>query len=535
MGTATDDGYPVGGSLSISWTKISGDGNVTFSNPNSLKTSAQFSVSGVYVLRLTATDGQLSTSDDITITVHPENLAPIVNAGANQTIELPNSAALSGTATDDGLPAGSSMIFAWSKISGEGDVVFSSQNSLTTTASFSQSGTYLLRLNVSDGQLYTSDELTVTVNPENHAPIVGAGADQTVILPNSTVLNGTATDDGLPSGSALVTTWSKVSGSGTVTFSNANSAVTTASFDQAGTYILRLSATDGALSATDELTVIVAQANQPPVVSAGNDQTVILPNTAVLNGIVTDDGLPEVSSVSTTWSKLSGPGVVTFADPLSPNTTAAFSLEGTYELKLEATDGEFTASDIIIVSVQPNVNGPTANYSIPSIGGPMEMSVVSFSSASSTLSSPSAQRFRFQQTNQSSSYMVKDFVLQVSMTTSDDSAFSTVLTGTLQANDQLQEFTLPGDAVFARFVKLVAVNLHGSGSQITLGTFQVVGAGTADNIVSLPGTVNVATNASPSIGKQRTDYLSVRSGREQAESQFECFSDSESELDLRCQ
>ena len=68
-------------------------------------------------------------------------------------------------------------------------------------------------------------------------------------------LSGIVTDDGLPLGGTLNSTWSKVSGPGTVTFGNANQATTTASFSLAGVYVLRLTASDGDLSSSDEITV----------------------------------------------------------------------------------------------------------------------------------------------------------------------------------------------------------------------------------------------------------------------------------------
>src|SRR5207244_1425491 len=70
-------------------------------------------------------------------------------------------------------------------------------------------------------------------------------------------LNGTASDDGLPAGSTLTTTWSKVSGPGTVTFGNANALSTTAEFSVKGVYVLRLTASDGALSGTSNITIVV--------------------------------------------------------------------------------------------------------------------------------------------------------------------------------------------------------------------------------------------------------------------------------------
>ncbi len=94
--------------------------------------------------------------------------------------------------------------------------------------------------------------------PTNQAPVVNAGNDQTITLPNTVSLNGTATDDGLPNPpSALTTTWSKVSGAGTVSFGDSNSLNTTASFSQSGTYILRLTANDGALLTTDDVSITV--------------------------------------------------------------------------------------------------------------------------------------------------------------------------------------------------------------------------------------------------------------------------------------
>jgi hypothetical protein len=94
--------------------------------------------------------------------------------------------------------------------------------------------------------------------PVNQPPGVNAGPDQTITLPSSANLVGTVSDDGLPNPpGALTTTWSKVSGPGTVTFGNANAVDTTASFSAAGNYVLRLSANDGALRASDDIRIRV--------------------------------------------------------------------------------------------------------------------------------------------------------------------------------------------------------------------------------------------------------------------------------------
>src|SRR5262249_56247253 len=57
--------------LATTWSKVSGPGTVTFGNANAVDTTASFSVSGSYVLRLTVNDSALQASDDISVTVNP--------------------------------------------------------------------------------------------------------------------------------------------------------------------------------------------------------------------------------------------------------------------------------------------------------------------------------------------------------------------------------------------------------------------------------------------------------------------------------
>ena len=109
--------------------------------------------------------------------------------------------------------------------------------------------------------------------PVNSAPTVDAGNDLSVQLPNSASLSGSADDDGLPNG-VLTSAWSKVSGPGSVNFGNTASLQTTVSFSTAGTYILRLTASDGTLSSSDNIVVNVAGACTLTSAAWGNSQAV---------------------------------------------------------------------------------------------------------------------------------------------------------------------------------------------------------------------------------------------------------------------
>ncbi len=95
-----------------------------------------------------------------------------------------------------------------------------------------------------------------------------------------------------------------------------------------------------------------------PMVDAGEGQTVLITGTANLDGTVTDDGLP--GPLVTTWSLQSGAGIVTFGNASAIDTTATFSTIGTYLLKLEATDGQFTTADYVQITVNPLTASLTA-------------------------------------------------------------------------------------------------------------------------------------------------------------------------------
>ncbi|HYR90035.1 MAG TPA: hypothetical protein VE422_38545 [Terriglobia bacterium] len=67
---------------------------------------------------------------------------------------------------------------------------------------------------------------------------------------------GTATDDGLPSGT-LTIRWQVVYGPGPVIFSAPQSTTTNVTFTMAGTYGFSLTVSDGPFVSSDEVTVTV--------------------------------------------------------------------------------------------------------------------------------------------------------------------------------------------------------------------------------------------------------------------------------------
>ena len=160
--------------------------------------------------------------------------------------------------------------------------------------------TVFLNLMPDPGYVIATPSAVVTIAngppPANAPPSVNAGANQTITLPAGATLAGKVTDDGNPNPPhALTLTWSKLSGPGTVTFNPVNAAMSAATFSLPGTYVLRLTANDSALSAFDDVTITVnaAPTLDPTVVNEFSGSTAFLyqgPNpiqTGVVPGTIT--------------------------------------------------------------------------------------------------------------------------------------------------------------------------------------------------------------------------------------------------------
>jgi hypothetical protein len=499
------------------------------------------------------------------------NQAPSVNAGPNQSVTLPSSANLNGTVTDDGLPSPpNSMITTWSKASGPGSVTFGNAAAVDTTASFSQSGTYVLRLTANDSVLQSFDEITITVEPNEFAIVVlpdtqfyaqnlsptFAAQTQWIVAnksaknivyvahvgdavehgnlttewdyvnaamslledPNTTGLlhgipygiavgNHDQSPEGNPGGSStqlyntyfgqsrfsgrpyygghysanndshfsffsaggmdfivIYIEYDEAAGAGVLAwadgllkthvsrraiivshyiiepgnpalFGRQGQAIYDTLKGNANLFLMlaghrggegrrtdvfngntvhslladyqeRANGGDGWLrilefsppnneirvrtysptlnqfetDADSQFTLtydMSPTANVPPVTRIGPDQEITLPSSANLNGTVSDDGLPTPpGALATTWTKVSGPGTVTFGNANAVDTTAAFSEAGPYLLQLTSNDSEKASSADTVILVNPQTPQIVSLYADAEAGtltAPMEI------------------------------------------------------------------------------------------------------------------------------------------------------------------
>ena len=189
---------------------------------------------------------------------------------------------------------------------------------------------------------------------------MNAGADATIQLPTDSVaLDATVTDDGLPS-NTLTYTWSVSSGPDGATFADANAEDTTATFVNAGNYVLQLTVSDSALSSSDTVQVTVEPAvvvNNPPV---ANDQAVSTPeDTALLITLTGSD--PDGDAI--TFAIVTGPANGALSGT-APNVTytpnAGFNGSDSFTFKVN--DGTVdSASAAVSITVTAVNDAPTAD------------------------------------------------------------------------------------------------------------------------------------------------------------------------------
>jgi len=367
VNSATIDGSASTGSItSYTWTEQSGPSTVSLSN-TAINTLNNL-VAGTYIFRLTVKDNASATStDSVIIRVNAAvNKAPVANAGPSLNISLPvNSAQLDGTQSYD--PDGTIAAYSWSMISGPNTPALTGGSTAQASVSNLAAGQYTFQLTVTDNAGATaSAQVKINVGlSANQLPLANAGSNQTITLPvNSVGLDGTASSD--PDGSIKSYNWATVSGPGSVTISNSNTANPTATGLQTGVYVFELTVTDdrGGV-AKDQTTVTVypkpVVPNQAPVANAGNNITLTLPvNSTALNGTSSFDADGTITAYS--WSMVSGPNTPTITGVNTTQASVSNLAAGQYIFELTVTDNNSaTNTDQVTVTV----NAAVAKANIP--------------------------------------------------------------------------------------------------------------------------------------------------------------------------
>jgi hypothetical protein len=321
--------------------------------------------------QLTVTNELGATSTDVMrLTWDDGNVAPIANAGSDQSVSGGAVVALDGSGSTD--PDGTIVSYAWQQTSGPSITL---TGSTTATPGFtapvvSTDTVITLQLTVTDnGGKTGSDTVSVTVRDTNVAPIANAGADFNSPDKTPVSLDGSASSD--PDGSIASYAWTQTGGPA-VTLSNATTATpsfTTPDVTASTVLTFQLTVTDNqGKTGADTIAVTVDDANVIPIANAGVDFSAPDLTVVSLNGTASSD--PDGTITAYAWVQTGGPAVtLSGAATATPSFTAPDVTTSTpYTFQLTVTDNEGkTASDAVTVTVT-DVNQPTGTPPVVVLG-----------------------------------------------------------------------------------------------------------------------------------------------------------------------
>ena len=329
-----------GHSLTFQWSIISQPSNIVLSNPTSVNPSFTPNQIGEYVFELVVNDGFVDSAPDrVTIIAQSINLAPVANAGFDQTGDTGMVVFLDGSNSSD--PENAALSYQWSVASSPSGASYTLINGDQVNPSFvaNTSGGYVISLVVNDGVISSQlDSVNITINQLNTSPTANAGIDQIGEIGQQLILDGSASSD--PENDPLSYQWSLLSApaESAANLINSNSVNPTLSADVVGEYIVQLIVSDGVLTSPPDAVVVTARdSNTAPVANAGVDQQNV-GTLLMLDGSASSD--VDGDSLTYQWTIVS-PTVtsVTLSDPTSVSPTILPDSNENYVIELVVFDG----------------------------------------------------------------------------------------------------------------------------------------------------------------------------------------------------
>lgn len=274
---------------------------------------------GTYVVAISASDGLLSTTENIQIIVAPSNKGPV--------IDCPGSFALK---------EGTSVKIPCTIYDKEGDELSYEVTGYATDLSFStgyeDAGTQSLTITATDGNKVSTKTVSLIISNVNRAPVVQPLSDITVLEGATIALDVSASD---ADGDGLELTYPLLF--------DADGRWKTAKGD-AGSYELEVVVSDGEDDVVTPVKIIVEKVNTPPTLDL--EESISVKEGEVIDlAIDASDEDGDDVSVSITGFMTSATYTTTYTDA------------GTHEVTVVASDGKSQTSKTVTITVT-DVNRP---------------------------------------------------------------------------------------------------------------------------------------------------------------------------------
>ncbi len=295
---------------------------VTYSSP--LNSSGEWHTTvgdaGTYRVRVTVSDGKSTTSRGVVIIVEPKNKPPVIEMADEITVHEGETIVLKPNVTD---PEGDNVTITYSGF----------MDSDTYTTDYKDAGSYMETITASDGKNTVTKSVRINILNKDRAPVIFINEPITVTETEAVKLNPRVTD---PDGDNV-----NVSFSGVV---NSKGEWNT-SIGDAGTYKAVITASDGQMTTTKDVKIIVEPLNRAPVIQRMKDITVYEGDTIKIRPVIID---PDGDNFTVTYSGWMN----------SSTYTTNYNDAGTYIVKITATDTKGASSTQEVKITVLNKNRP---------------------------------------------------------------------------------------------------------------------------------------------------------------------------------
>lgn len=306
---------------------------------------------GAHAVQVVVSDGSLTATETITITVAEVNLAPELGAVGNRSVDEGAELAFTAAASDADLPA-NTLTFSLGAGAPAGATIDPVTGAFAWTPTEAQGpGEYPITITVSDGALSDSETFTVTAAEVSTAPVLGEIGARSVSEGVELAFTATATDADLPANTFTFELGAGAPAGATIDPATGAFSWTPTEAQGPGTFDVTVTVSDGALTASATFTVTVAEAGIIPVLGAIENAVIDEGNELTFTATATDADLP---AQTLTFALGAGAPAGATIDPA----TGVFSWTpseaqgpGTYEIRVTVSDGELAAAETFSVTV----------------------------------------------------------------------------------------------------------------------------------------------------------------------------------------
>lgn len=319
--------------------------------------SPTFEQAGVYTVTFTVSDGSLTDVEQISLTVNDTNRVPVLNSIGTKTVGegAPLSFTISASDPDndaltyraEALPTGAEFNSSTRQFSWIPDY----QDSENTRV-------YPVSFIVSDGVLEDSETVTINVVNVNRAPVLASIGAQSLAEGDSFNLIVSASD---PDGNSLLYSATGLP-DGAVFTPSTRSFSWIPGNNQAGTYQVGFSVSDGSLSDSETVSLTVINGNEAPVLAVIGNKSIDEGQSLEFTVSATDG-----NSDSLTYSATSLPAGATFnSSERRFSWVPDYSQAGNFNVEFVVSDSVYSDSETIAISVAnsnrtPEISGSPAS------------------------------------------------------------------------------------------------------------------------------------------------------------------------------